>query len=705
MQIIQSIREKGAAIVIGVIALSLISFILMDAKQGGSKLFGSYSTSVGKINGKEIELSEFNKKVKDAEDMQFQRTGQRPSGTQSYQMREQTWNQIVAETVFFAEAEKLGIDFTSKELAAVLLSNDPSNPFLQEQGLKDSVTGQLDINKAKTAITNIKKLKGEQRDALNTQMIDPLKLNKIVSKYTGLLNASAYYPSWMQKSDEEDRNKFATISYVTIPYSEISDSTIKVTDQDINDYVAKNKGLFKQEDAGRRISYVTFSQLPNGEDSAKTFTLVSDLKTSFMSDSNTKAFIARNLSVIDFKDDYATKEKISPMVADTLVKLANGAVYGPYAEKNNYVLAKMISSKQLPDSVKARHILISTQDGKLSDSTAKKLADSIYNAINTGADFSQLAMKYSADGSKDKGGDLGTFSYGTMVPEFNDFCFNKSTGSKGVVKTQFGYHIIEVMNQKDFKTAYKIAYMAKEIIASDVTINKSSIDATKASASKSKSELEKYAAKNGLSLTTVPTMLKENDYSVGALQDARSLVRWAFEAKVGDVSESFSIGDQFVVAVLDKVVEKGLQDAETARPGCEAIIRNKKKAEQIIKKIGNNPSLETAAGIYKKSIVTVGTDSSITFNSQIINGLGMEAKVIGAAFNEEFKNKPSKPFEGTTGVFVVKVNGVQNKNTETTEEAKQQANQKLSAIRSQSNSWFEGLRKQADIVDNRSKHF
>lgn len=261
------------------------------------------------------------------------------------------------------------------------------------------------------------------------------------------------------------------------------------------------------------------------------------------------------------------------------------------------------------------------------------------------------------------------------------------------------------MSQKDFKTSYKIAYLAKEIIASDVTINKASIDATKASAIKTKAELEKHIAKNGLSFTTVPTMLKENDYSVGALQDARSLVRWAFEAKPGDISEPFSIGDQFIVATLDKVLEKGVQDAETARSGCESIIRNKKKAEEIIKKIGNNPSLETAAGTYKKSITTTGSDSLITFNTQIINGLGMESKVIGAAFNKEYLKSPSKPFEGTTGVYVVKINSIQNKTAETPDVVAQQTTQRLSAIRSQTNSWFEGLRKQADIEDNRSKHF
>jgi len=710
MQIIQSIREKGAAIVIVVISLSLISFILMDAKQGGSSLFGSVSNNVGEVNGEKIELSVFNKKVKDAEDMQAQRTGQRPSGVQTYQTRDQVWNQIVAEKIFFNEASKIGIEFTAKELSYILLSNDPSNPFLQEQSLKDSITGKLDIKKAQTAMNNIKKFKGEQKDQVNAQIVDPLKLNNTVAKYSALLNASAYYPKWMEKKDGEENIAFSNISFVTVPYTEINDSTIKVTDEDVNNYVSNHKEQFKQE-AGRNISYVAFSQLPSSEDSSVAYNSLSQLKSEFEADSNAKAFVARNVSTIEFKDDYTTKAKMNQIFADTLTKLPAGGVFGPYVDKTNYVLAKMLGTKQLPDSVNARHILIGTNDPQtgqptMPDADAKKLADSIFAAIKAGSDFTALALQFSTDqGSKIKGGDLGTFGYGTMVAEFNDYCFTKPVGSKEVVKTDFGYHIIDIISQKNFNTAYKIAYVGKEISASDVTINKSSLEATKASAIKSKEELEKYIAKNGLSLTAVPSMIKENDYQAGALQDARAVVRWAFEAKKGEISEPFSVGDQFIVAVLDKINDKGVQDATTARPGCEAIIRNNKKADIIKKKIGNNPTLESAASAYGKQIQGAGADSTITFNSQIINGVGMEAKVIGAAFNKEYQSKVSPLIDGTTGVFIVKVNSIQNKPAETPEAVSARATSKIGNIRSQTNGWYEGLRKQADIVDERSKHY
>ena len=122
-------------------------------------------------------------------------------------------------------------------------------------------------------------------------------------------------------------------------------------------------------------------------------------------------------------------------------------------------------------------------------------------------------------------------------------------------------------------------------------------------------------------------------------------------------------------------------------------------------KLGANPTLESAAAAYGKQILQAGADSSITFSSQLINGVGMEQKVIGASFNKEYQAKPSPAIEGTTGVFVIKVIQVAAKPADTPEVAAQQAASKLGAIRSQSNNWFEGLKKQADIKDNRSKFF
>jgi peptidyl-prolyl cis-trans isomerase D len=702
MQIIQRIREKGAAIVIVVIALSLIGFILMDARQGSSNLFSSLSQNVGKINGEAVELNFFNKKYQQMEDMQQQRSGQRPSGVQLYQLRDQVWNQIVAEKLFLGEAGKLGIDFTSAELSAILTSEDPANPFTQEASLKDSVTGKLDMEKVKTAISNIKKFKGAQLESFNNQLVDPLRLSATVGKYSGLLNSSIYYPAWMKEKDNAEAKTFADISYVGIPYNDISDSTVKVTDADVTDYVSKHKDLFKQEE-GRYISYVAFNYFPSSADTAQAFTAVSDLKAAFAADSNAQAFVSRNMSTIEYKDEYLPKNRLAPAVSDTLSRLSVGSVFGPYVDNGNAVIAKMLGTKEVPDSVKARHILFSAQSGD--EATIKKLADSVLAAIKAGTPFADLAAKYGSDGTKDKGGDLGTFGYGAMVPEFNDFCFSKPVGTLDIVKTQFGYHIVEIQSQKDFKQAYKLAFIGKEISASDVTINKANLDATKAAAEKTSANLAKYVAKNGLRLTEVPNLIKENDYTVGALQDARALVRWAFEAKKGDVSEPFTIGEQYVVAQLDKITSKGTQDAATARSGCEVIIRNKKKADMIIQKIGKTPTLESAAAAYNKTVMQTGADSTLTMTAQFINSVGVEPKVIGAAFNKEYQTKVSPAIEGTSAVYVIRVNNYGTKPADTPEQAEQQINNRKNNMRSIVNGWYESLRKLADIQDKRSKFF
>ncbi|MBK8609482.1 MAG: SurA N-terminal domain-containing protein [Chitinophagaceae bacterium] len=356
------------------ISLALIAFILMDSKQDGKG--PTANDAIGKINGSAVELTEFNKKVRLLEAQEEQQSGQKPTNIRSSQIREQVWNQIVAEKVFYAEAAKLGIDFTSKELESILKSDDQSNPLMQDRSMVDPATGKLDRTKLSQALTNIKKRTGEDWDVINSQIIEPQKLTSVSTKYFALLNASAYYPTWMEEKDAKESKTFASISYVQIPYQTISDSTIKVTDAEIESYVKKNKDQFKQ-DAGRMVSYVGFSQLPSPADSARTRELVNSLKTDFANETNVKNFLARNTSAIDFDTNYVPRAKIQSIFLDSITRLSAGSVYGPYVENKNYVIAKMLGSKSVPDSARAKHILIATvnsQTGQpiLEDSIAKK---------------------------------------------------------------------------------------------------------------------------------------------------------------------------------------------------------------------------------------------------------------------------------------------------------------------------------------------
>lgn len=712
MQIIQNIRDKGAAIVIGVIALSLIGFILMDANLGSNRSGASGNASLGTVNGEDVDNEVFAAKVKQIEDQY----GGRVSGAQTYQIRQGAWDQIVAEKVLTSEFDKLGLQFSPKELVSIIFSEDA--PQQLKQAFTDKETGKYDLAKVGDWWKNqAKKAKGEQKDALVSQIVDPLVLQTLYTKYSSLIAASGYYPTWMKEKENTENNTFANIAYVAVPYTVINDSTVKVTDEDVLNYIKDKKEQYKQ-DGGRQISYIAFSANPNGSDTTKTLEAVAALKENFIADSNTAVFITRNTSSRNFNDVFVPKAKLQGAQKDTLTSLAVNGVFGPYLDGKEYVMAKKLATRLLPDSVKCRHILIGTVNRETGETTldsaiAHKRIDSIAALIANGANFDSLEAKFSTDmaAHKDKG--VMTFDEATMqnkaqfAPEFGEFLLNEKGENKKVVKTNFGWHYIEILDRKNPTPAYKIAYFSKEIVASPETENTANSKANKLSGeARSLKAVEEYVAKNNLqsNKVDVPTIVKENDYQIGGLQDARQLIKWAFEAKEGDVSEPFNIQDQYVVAVVSKIVPEGLPDAKTARPMVETLVRNKKKADVIKTKLTANPTLETAAAAYTVQIQNAGADSTLTFAAQIINGLGQEPKVIGAAFNKTYQTKVSEPIAGNAGVYVIKVSSTATKPAASAEEIANKAVERSKTLSQQiSSGFFESLRKQATIKDKRSK--
>jgi peptidyl-prolyl cis-trans isomerase D len=702
MQIIQTIREKGAVVIIAVIALSLIGFILMDAKQGSNGFATGGGTNIGAVNGNNISREEFEKMVKQQADMQAQQRGQQPDQEGMNQIRAQVWEQMVAIKAFESEAEKLGIKYTSEELTALFASEDQNNPLMQEQGMRDSVTGKLDLNRVKEVLRNFKNAKdGAQKEQIN-QNIDQQRLGSISNKYTGLLNAVAYTPKWITDKETKEAGTFASFSVAAIPYTMVSDSAVKVTDADIQTYINAHKGQFKQE-AGRKLSYTTFSLLPSAEDSAIVKSGLEVLKPNFANATNLLKFVTESGTAYPFDSTYQSKARLASLLIDTLAKQPQGSVYGPYLDQNGmYTLAKVLASKTVPDSAKARHILISNQNK--ADDAAKKLADSVLALVKAGGNFTELAAKFSEDpGSKDKGGVYDYYPYGQMVPEFNEFTFTKPAGTVAVVKTSFGYHVIEAQGTKGTTTAYKVALIGKPIDPTAKTVNIANVEASKLSATKSVDKFNTYLKEKGLNKISIPGTIKENDFNAGGLRDARQLVRWAFDAKQGQVSEPMRIGDNYIVATIEKIYQEGTQDVETAKLLAENDVKNQLKAALISKKIGTPTSLETAAAAYNQQVGTLGADSSITLASSFLPSLGQETKLIGAAFNKEYQNKISPVIIGKTGVFYVKTNSVGTKTVVANPEAASQAARTTGQAFNKA--WVDTIKKGVKITDNRKDFY
>lgn len=690
MSIIQNIRDKGAWIIFTIIVIALVAFVLQDGigKQGNTSI-----TDLGKVNGVSINKIDFEEKL----DIQVQNYASQ--GVKREQIIGFLWNQEVDRILYNTEENKLGISVGTKELSDVLFGTE--SPFKQE--FTDPTTGEFKVNDAKQAIAQLKKGKNqEQINNIEKMYIEPSIENRLRNKYQALIVKGVLVPSWMVQKQYAESNSIANINIVGIPYASISDSTIKVTDDEIASYIKDNAAAFQVEEASKNINYVGFSAAPTSADSASALNSVNALKAEFKAAPDAAVFLNKAGSDLPFYNSYISGKSLQVPNKDAIIAAGVGNVYGPYVDGKNYTIAKVIGIKQWPDSASVRHILIATagQNGQIirDDSAAKKLIDSIKLAIAGGTSFDAMVQQYSDDaGSKTNGGKYEMFSQGQMVGPFNDFSFDNSVGSKGVVKTDFGYHYIEVLKQTPRSPAYKIAYLSKAILPSNETISAASAAAAAfASSAKDLKSFNEEAIK--INKQAFPASgIKAMDFEIPGLGESRNLVRWVNENDINAISEPTEIGDSYFVAVITGAEKQGLSSVSAARPQVEGIIRDQKKAVQIKQNFKGNTIEEIANSA--KTIVQAA--DSISFNYSMIPGIGNEPKIVGAAFNKELLNKPSAPIAGNAGVFVISVKN----------QGAKVASQDLSSFeadllnrtRSVVYRTNVGLKKVAKIVDNRIK--
>jgi peptidyl-prolyl cis-trans isomerase D len=702
MSIIQSLRDKSAVLLTGLIAISLLGFLVQDAFIGRtSGLMSGPTSSVGSINGTDIDARDFNEKVRMMEESNRQQ-GIQSSETMTQNIVENVWTTYIQENLIRTEANKLGISFTAKEMSELLFSDNAPQEF--KQLFTDPNTGQFNVQAARTWFSNVKKSKQtEEVNMVNNQLIEPLIVRQLAEKYTALIGQASYIPKWMVEKLNTDNSQFVSMNYVMVPYPSVPDSAVKVTDEDINKYVLAHKDEFKQEKT-RSIAYVVFDANPTSADSAAVFNKLVSLKEEFRNTADAKTMAARNGSSIPFFDGFVLKNRLAMDAKDTIVSLPVGGVAGPYLDGSNYVIAKKLEVRSVPDSVKVRHILIGVVDprtgqSKRSDTAAKKTADSIFAAIKSGADFRTLALSFSEDeGSKNNGGE---YNFSTqdlnLAKEFYNFAFYSPTGSRDIVKTEFGYHIMEVMSQKNFEESYKVAYISRPILSSVETDNAASSAATQfAGNSRDIKSFDANASKNGINKRLADN-IKEIDYTISGMP-SRAFVKWIWENKVGTVSEPFDFKDKYVVAVIAGAYEEGVQAASTARVMVEPLIRNQKKAEILKTKIGSANTLEAIAAATQQQVGTVDT---LRFGDQFVPNVGPESRVIGAAFNKSNQAKASGPIEGTTGVFAVKTNSIGALPNLAADVETQRKNMQLQMRQYSTYSSFDALKKAAKIEDSR----
>ncbi|MFT7352199.1 MAG: peptidyl-prolyl cis-trans isomerase D [Flavobacterium sp.] len=651
MAVLSKIRQRSV-LLIGIIAFALLAFIVQDLFSNG---FRSQSTDVGSINGKDIPFDDFRLKVSNTE----QNARQQGQNITNIQAVEQVWSQEIALALLSTQFENAGIR-TGQNHIIETFKKDPNigqNPtFLNE-------LGKFDYNKFNEYFNSNPSLK----DGLAEREKDAI-INSKFQIYSALIRGGMFTTTTEAKFKYEMETNKVNFEYVSIPYSTIKDSDIKVSDEDITAYIQKNEKRFKS-DGTREIEYVIIEDAPSKEDQAEikakmdallagsivynSQTGKNDTLPSFRNSSNVAEFIAAN-SDTPYDSICVTKQDLPAEFADALYNLPAGDIYGPYVNGKYYSISKSMG-KKANAKAKASHILISyegtqvpNKKEKRTKEEAKVKAESLLaQAQANPSSFMMLALTNSDDSSSQQGGDLGYFGPNQMVKPFNDFVFSNPVGKIGLVETEYGFHIINVTDKQD---AVKLATVSQKIDASEATSNEAYTKATKFEMESENKDFAAAAKKQGL--TVMPSFsAKPMDENVGTLGSQRQIVKWAYQndTKAGDIKRFEVVNVGNVVVTLKKINKKGLMSVEDARPMVENVIKNQKKAEKIIASIKGSD----LNAIAKANKTTVQTVADVTIENPNIPNAGNEGKVIGAAFGTAL-NKVSAPIEGNTGVFVVK---------------------------------------------------
>ena len=698
MGLMTFLRNRAGFILVGAIGFAIVAFLVGDAINVGKPFWAASQKVVGSVDGEEISIDQFGAKV----DQNLQQFKQQYGGSANPQMTamavDNAWNGELATILLAKEYRRLGLGVSGEELFDLYQGKNPSPLIVQYFG--NPQTGQVDraavINSLKQQATN-PQLK-QQWDLLQAEV----EKQALQQKYGNLIKNSVYVTSLEANDEYQNRNKLANFSYVSLDFASIADATVKPTESDYSDYYNDNKKKFENPAETRSFEYVSFSVNPTKDDSVAVKSQVEKLAADFRASKSDSLFSSIN-SDVKVPYAYISKGKLDPALDSVVFALPGGSFYGPVFSGNSYKMVKVIDTRMSPDSVKASHILLDAAKMGGVDK-AEKMADSLRTLVLKGGSFSALAKMYSVDGSKDKGGELGTFARGQMVPEFENAAFNGQVGDLKVVRSQFGVHLIKIESQIGSSRVAKLAYIEKNLTPSSKTKDQAYKKASSFLNSVKGDDFSAEAKKAGYTVAVADRITGSQGYAPG-LDNPRQLIRDAFAADKGDLlTEVYQMDNAYVVAHVTDIKAKGILPLEAVKKDIEPMVINAVKAKMLSEKIAaatkGAANLNQVAQKLGKQVVPV---QNIVFSNPIVPGAAQENKLIGTVFGSAV-GKISAPVDGERAVYVFTVNGFTNPaaigNT-----YKQKESMRQGIAQRSLGSAFQALQDKSDIKDNRVKFY
>jgi peptidyl-prolyl cis-trans isomerase D len=699
MATLEKIRNRGVLLIV-IIGLALAAFILGDLFQSGTSLSGDSSREIAEIAGESVMIDYYQRGIEELSEVYKMNTGSQTLDAQTTdQIQDQVWNNLLREVILGKEYKKLGLAVTGDELFEMVQGNN-IHPIVS-QLFANPETGQVDRS---VVLNFLKQLDRDEKTKNYWLYIEnEIKNQRWLEKYNTLIQKGLYTNSKEAEFVFEGNKMTKAIEFFAVPYNTIADSAIVLSSSEIKKRYEETKENYKQE-ASRQTEYITFDILASSDDDVAVKEWATKAIPEY-SDLNEFEEVIRfvNLNSDERWDGrYVSVENVDAGLKDFVASAEKGAVFGPYKEADAYVLAKVVDLAARPDSMKASHILIREPSQVRTDAVADSLMDVLKKDKSK---FAALAQSHSLDqGSAANGGSLGWFADGVMVKPFNDACIDAKEGEIVKVASQFGVHVILVESKSKPTSKVQLAKVVRKVTPSTDTYRKIYSDASKFVGQNNTSDKFMEGVKtDGLS-KKYGRNISINDKMVNNMEGSREMVRWAYKAKVGEISPIFEFDKQFVIAVLTEVKEEGYTPLSEVSAQIRAELVRRKKGDQIARDIeAKKATSQSLSSLAQTMNMPLKSADNINFSAYFVTGVGYEPALIGAVV----ASKPeviSNPVIGSTGVFVFRVmSEVASVGTSTIEEERAQLEQSYSYRANYQP--FSALQKKAEIKDNRYRFY
>ena len=685
---LNTLRTKGGLFLTIFIGLALLLFIVSLAFENGG--MGQQDPKVAEINGEKITYTNYQDTFDAVQNNLSAMSGQDYSSSEAQDaVHNMTWQQLLNKYAIEPGFNKMGINVSDAERIE-LISGQYVSPIIVS-AFTNPQTGMFSpeevVNYLNAAAAD------QQYGPLMMQryemLVNDALVQRSMEKYVGLVSKGVFVNDLEIAAGVTAANKAFSGRWVGQNYAQVADSLVKIEKADIEKFYNEHKKMFKQVPS-RAVSYVVFEVEPTENDRLAAANEVEKMTAEFAATEEPMIY-AKSKSRQAIDEAYYSREALSAEMAAIAFGKDRSQVYGPVLENDVYHISRVTDVRSMPDSVGVSYIVLAQNAAK---------ADSLMAAAKGGANFAAMAMEFSEDrATAELGGELGVLPYSAYPEEFRAEIDKASKGSFFKVDMGQVVYVVRVDRKDAPVMKAQVATITYPVMASPATEKEVHSVASQFSVA-AQGSVEKFnAAASEFAMVPRVARITNNDRQMAGMgDDSRSIVRWAFDAKVGEVSEIYTVDRNYVVAIVTEQRDEQYATMQQVYNEIYPMVLNEKKFDYLKSQLAGKSIEEAAAALG----VEVGSFESVTANGFYIDGIGIAPRTIGAIANAA-EGEVSKPINDMTGAYIIVVDQIVEAENQTAdkERVRQQAMVEAQAAQRMNQALYEGSK----IEDLRVKFF